>query len=278
MSRSQNSLAISFMGGSVSGLCSAVLLQPLDVVKTRLQLISRDEALPKSGMRGVIVSILRHENPLALWKGLVPSLYRVVPGIGIYFCALNFLQNSLSLHRPSLYQSLVMGASARTCACLILHPFTVLKTRLESGKFRYKSVPGGIKLVIKAEGLPGLYAGLGPTMVRDVPFSALYLMFYNRIKTAIKSNTDSLPSLVNFSSGLVSGILASIVTHPADVLKTRLQTETSHRLTSFQTIYIIISREGLLAFYKGLLPRIVRRTATASISWTIYEEITSKLS
>ena len=78
-----------------------------------------------------------------------------------------------SLHRPSLYQSLVMGASARTCACLILHPFTVLKTRLEvcknqgsrrsvsvcsifqSGKFRYKSVPGGIKLVIKAEGLPG---------------------------------------------------------------------------------------------------------------------------
>ena len=78
---------------------------------------------------------------------------------------------------------------------------------------------------------------------------------------------------MNFSSGLVSGILASIVTHPADVLKTRLQTETSHRLTSFQTIYIIISREGLLAFYKGLLPRIVRRTATASISWTIYEEV-----
>ena len=78
---------------------------------------------------------------------------------------------------------------------IIFHEFALTSVpRTESGKYEYKSVLGALKAIRSAEGLRGLTSGLIPTLLRDVPFSGIYLMFYEKLKeqTIFKQN-DFLP-------------------------------------------------------------------------------------
>ena len=61
----------SFLAGSLSGTCSAILFQPLDLIKTRLQLLHRAQHSQRS-IVGVAYTILREQKLFGLWTGLVP--------------------------------------------------------------------------------------------------------------------------------------------------------------------------------------------------------------
>ncbi|XP_062508159.1 mitochondrial glycine transporter-like [Corticium candelabrum] len=269
----------SFLFGCVSGLSSTVLLQPLDVVKTRLQLRSgiSSRLARKNGMTSVFLHIFRSEHPLALYKGLLPSMVRIVPGVGIYFSTLTFLSNHLNLH-PSPVQSLFVAAVARFCACVALHPFTVIKTQLESGLFKYSGMLQAIKEISRVGGLKGLYRGLGATVARDVPFSSCYFMFYNMMKQSelFESYFVVPPSAAHFLSGIVAGTLASLITHPPDVIKTRLQAEPQQYRHAVHAFVDIVQTESPRTFFSGILPRLIRRTLVAAISWTVYERLSVK--
>merc|ERR1719365_212497 len=101
-------------------------------------------------------------------------------------------------------------------------PVTVVKIRSESGQYQYQNIVYALRSIMKMEGLKGLTSGLLPTLWRDVPFSGLYLMFYEKLKTLASPNS-SQAELEKFVCGLGSGVLASVVTQPADVIKTKLQ-------------------------------------------------------
>lgn len=102
-------------------------------------------------------------------------------------------------------------------------PFTVLKARYESGLYAYRSVPTAILEMLRTEGWSGLYRGYHVTLIRDVPFSGLYLAFYEHLRNGLPISNRFTCNLV---SGLVAGGLATIVTHPFDVIKTRVQAST----------------------------------------------------
>jgi solute carrier family 25 protein 38 len=72
----------------------------------------------------------------------------------------------------------------------------------------------------------GLTCGLIPTLLRDAPFSGLYLLMYTSSKKAVGKEWMDSPSLgpyVRFSCGIAAGIGASLVTQPFDVIKTKMQ-------------------------------------------------------
>ena len=60
----------------------------------------------------------------------------------------------------------------------------------------------------------------------------------------------------SFSCGIISGIFASVVTHPADVVKTSMQLFPSrYRHDPLRRIF---KDQGFSGFFVGLLPRLVR--------------------
>jgi len=64
----------SFLAGSFSGTCSTLLFQPLDLIKTRLQLFQKTQNSVRS-ISGVTLFVLRQEKLFGLWTGLVPVCF-----------------------------------------------------------------------------------------------------------------------------------------------------------------------------------------------------------
>lgn len=274
------SLVKAFVAGSLSGTCSTLLFQPFDLVKTRLQ-ASHAERFKLGGSNGMLYtfySVARREHIVGLWRGLVPSLSRCVPGIGIYFCALQCLTQYTSDER-TMGESVLLGACARTIAGITLLPITVIKTRFESGFYGYNSMLHALTSIWTREGGKGLYSGWLATIARDAPFSGLYLMFYTEIKRQAKNElgTPELSSFETFTCGAFAGIMASVVTQPADVVKTRLQLFPHKYTSTGSVVFSVYKTNGVQGLFKGLVPRTLRRTLMAALSWTVYEQLSRKL-
>lgn len=55
----------------------------------------------------------------------------------------------------------------------------------QSGVYSYGSVREAMRSIYTKEGARGLTCGLIPTLLRDAPFSGLYLMFYTQTKKRV---------------------------------------------------------------------------------------------
>ena len=112
-------------------------------------------------------------------------------------------------------------------------------------------------------------------MLRDAPFSGLYLMFYTKSKqvVAAHSNYHQLTPIHNFMCGVFAGILASIFTQPADVIKTHQQVAHTHVRGTLEVMRSVIARNGVQGLFAGTTLRVARRSCMAAFTWTFYEEI-----
>ncbi|PZC86556.1 mitochondrial glycine transporter A isoform X1 [Helicoverpa armigera] len=277
-----------FLAGSFSGTFSTILFQPLDLVKTRLQnptqhvVAATVNSRIQPGMMTIFTNIIRQEQIVGLWRGMVPSIARCVPGVGIYFSSLHWLKAKMGKSKGDLgaLEAVTLGVVARTMSGVALIPITVIKTRYESGVYKYNSLGGALKAIYKAEGFRGLSCGLGPTLARDAPFSGLYLMFYSQTKQSVPKEWMQSPtaaSAVHFSCGILAGIAASLATNPADVLKTNMQLYPDKFPNAFSAAVYVHQTYGVRGYFKGAVPRMLRRTLMAAMAWTVFEEVTRSI-
>lgn len=261
----------SFLAGSLSGTCSTLLFQPLDLVKTRVQSsISINGARP-AGMVAVVANVVQQEKIVGLWKGLVPSMSRCVPGIGLYFSTIHYLKGKFQPKSP--LETMLVGGSARSVAVVTMLPFTVLKTRYESGEYLYRGMGRSLAAIYNIEGMKGLFSGITATLLRDVPFSGLYFMFYSNLKELKCGVPDSGLPMFHFTCGVTAGMMASMITQPADVVKTHMQLYPKKYKTIRNAVVFVYQRDGIEGFWRGIVPRTIRRTLMAALAWTVYEEV-----
>ncbi|KAF1810327.1 mitochondrial carrier [Eremomyces bilateralis CBS 781.70] len=306
----QSKSAFHFTAGAVSGVSSAVLLQPFDLLKTRLQQSSHAH----HSLRTLLTSIFTpppsathpHPSPLRqLWRGTAPSVLRTGVGSALYFGSLNLLRRECA-HRnigtvaapssssalPKLTPStnLLTGAIARAGAGFVLSPLTILKVRFESSLYGYTSLAGGVKEILGRDGVRGFFAGAGATALRDAPYAGLYVAFYEASKASM-SRVLVRPSIavrpetgdakvsggvaagVNFGSGLLAAVAATGLTNPVDVLKTRVQVDPARYQNMVRCTGILLREEGWRSFFDGLGLRMARKALSSALAWTLYEEL-----
>lgn len=286
----------SFLSGASSGVVMCVLFQPMDLVKTRLQVspsllanlsVSKGDAgvtmikghtsagmLSRNCIIDTIMNVIRSDSYTGLWRGLAPSLCRTVPGVGMYFCTLNVMKDSIG-GNPTLLQNMAFGFTARSLVGTVMLPITVIKTRYESGCFNYSTVPQALHNVWKLEGMRGLFSGWKATIARDAPYSGLYYMFYSQQKTLMTSVYDrDLTVGDNFLCGIIAGVLACAVTQPADVVKTQMQLNSSRYRGVFDCLLVVLKgKNGVSGLVRGFAPRCLRKSLMSAFSWTLFEEI-----
>ena len=222
------------------------------------------------------------EGISGFWTGVTPSLWRTVPGIGLYFSCYHTLADMVTSQggKMSSIQSMMVGSMARVCAGTLLIPVTVVKTRWEAGgnQFQYKGsgMVGALRTIIAQEGVRGLVAGLVPTIIRDAPYSGLYLMLYNNLKDTLAVENRKDKQVIHFMCGLLAGAMATMIVQPADVVKTALQL--SHgRMGLMEVMLDIYKQRGVGGFMVGLGPRVVRKSLMSALAWSVYEQATGKI-
>lgn len=289
-----------FLAGLTSGVSSAVLLQPADLLKTRVQQSRSSSLVP------VLRAILAGPHPIAsLWRGTLPSALRTGFGSALYFTTLSSLRQILAnastkpvgdvlpvsvktksssvLPKLTNTQNLMAGASARVFAGFVLMPFTVIKVRYESDLYAYKSILSASRSIYAQEGLKGFFSGFGATAVRDAPYAGLYVVFYEACKTRLNrllSNDtwDQGPSFassatINASSGVIAAGLATSFTNPFDAVKTRLQLMPKKYRNMVNAIRVMLKEDGVKSFFDGLALRMGRKALSSALAWTVYEEL-----
>ncbi|EEH46877.1 uncharacterized protein PADG_02975 [Paracoccidioides brasiliensis Pb18] len=307
-----------FAAGLASGLTSAVLLQPADLLKTRIQ-----QGRQTSSLLTTVRKILASSQPIrGLWRGTLPSALRTGFGSALYFSTLNALRQAVSnrdacvllysqydtlpkrtsaLPQLSHTANLVTGAFARTAAGFVMMPVTVLKARYESDFYAYRSLWGAGRDIVRTEGFRALFSGFGATAIRDAPYAGLYIVFYEQSKKYLSSlgfggspspvwppsgeqNTidtaerQSTPSsiLVNFVSGALAAGLATAITNPFDVVKTRLQLMPYKYRNMVHAVQLMLREDGVRSLFSGLGLRMGRKAISSALAWTVYEELILK--
>lgn len=197
-----------------------------------------------------------------------------VPATVVYFAGYDELKKVFS---SSPLAPLLAGASARTLAATFISPLELIRTRVQAAQGKKAHLSMAIKDLIhqvRIKGVEELYRGLGPTLWRDVPFSAIYWTCYEFIKSRLSNKARDLPQefQVAFFAGATSGMVAATITLPFDVVKTRMQTAGKDAqqgmLQVFRTIW---EREGWRGLTTGLTPRVVKVAPACAIMISSYE-------
>ncbi|TYI49732.1 hypothetical protein E1A91_D12G055100v1 [Gossypium mustelinum] len=244
----------------------------------------------------VIITSLQHiiktEGLKGLYRGLSPTIIALLPNWAVYFTVYEQLKGLLASHdnnsaQLTIGENMVAAAGAGAATAIVTNPLWVVKTRLQTQGMRtgvvpYTGVLSALRRIVHEEGLRGLYSGVLPSLA-GISHVAIQFPAYEKIKSymAKKGNTtvDRLsPSDVAIASS-ISKVLASIITYPHEVIRSRLQEQGQARHTEVQyagvvdCIRKVFRKEGVSGFYRGCATNLLRTTPSAVITFTSYEMI-----
>lgn len=172
------------------------------------------------------------------------------------------------------------SASAEFLADIALCPFESVKVRMQGSlKSPFTGTIDGISKVVAKEGVSGLYKGIYPLWGRQIPytimkfasFETIVEMIYERLPGQKSDYSKAAQTGVSFAGGYAAGILCAIVSHPADVLVSKLNAyrEPGEAFGAVVSrIYKDIGMVGLLT--SGLPLRIVMIGTLTGLQWMIY--------
>ena len=174
---------------SATGLLTAVISNPIWVVKTRMLSTPVSHAGAYSSVLQGVRRILAEEGVRGFYAGLVPSLIGVTHG-SLQFVAYEELRRKRSRQltdRGQQLQSvdfLLLGGFSKVIAGTLTFPYQVIRTRLkEYGAQRvYRGLWDAVRITWTAEGLRGFYRGLTPNLIRVMPSSAVTFLVYEQVK------------------------------------------------------------------------------------------------
>lgn len=277
--------------GSFGGVAEACALQPIDVIKTRLQL---DTTGRYKGIVHCGQEIIKEEGTRALWKGLTPFAVHLTLKYALRMGSNSMYQNLLRDKDGKLTAGsrLAAGFSAGiTEALVIVTPFEVVKIRLQQQKglskeaLKYKGPVHCAVTTLREEGIRGMWSGAFPTVLRNGTNQMCLFWAKHNADTLLwdkhEGDGKQLTPVQSMTSGFLAAFLGPVATGPFDVAKTRLMAQSKAggiKYSGFFDVILKTSREeGMLALWKGLLPRLLRIPPGQAIVWGVSDQITGYL-
>ena len=174
--------------GGLAGITSVTFTYPLDIVRTRLSIqsasfesLKREAGQKLPGMWGIMVTMYKTEGGFfALYRGIVPTVAGVAPYVGLNFMVYEIARTHFTpegQRDPSAIGKLAAGAVSGAVAQTCTYPFDVLRRRFQvntmSGMgYQYAGIGDAIRMIVKTEGLRGLYKGIVPNLLKVAPSMA----------------------------------------------------------------------------------------------------------
>uniref|UniRef100_A0A7S1ZG63 Mitochondrial phosphate carrier protein n=1 Tax=Trieres chinensis TaxID=1514140 RepID=A0A7S1ZG63_TRICV len=281
-------------GAAAGGICCSVThgaLTPVDVVKTRVQL---DPVKYNQGLVGGFRQIIAEEGAMALTTGLGATAAGYFVQGWFKFGGVEFFKIKAveSLGEEKAWEnktSIYLGAAAGAefIADLFLCPLEAVRIRSVSDPEFCDGLADGFSKMAKAEGIGGFYAGLVPILGKQIPYTMAKFAVQGSAADAMyasmgKTPADLSPSTnlgVSLASGVIAGVAAAIISHPADTLLSKVNKAGAGGDGPMMTRLLNISKEvGFVNLCTvGLLPRCVMIGTLTAGQFGIFDTVMSAL-
>ncbi|XP_052828371.1 mitochondrial ornithine transporter 1 [Octopus bimaculoides] len=281
---------IDFTAGTAGGIANVYIGQPLDTVKVKMQTFP---TLYRNALHCFTDTFKKDGIIKGLYAGTGPSLVANISENAILFLFYGFCQKAIVLvtrHRKvedlSPIHNAFAGSGAAFFCAFALCPTELVKCRLQAmremkGAARTVGPWAVTKEVLHAEGIPGLYKGLTSTILREMPGYFFFFGGYELTrhlfipKGGTKEDVGPVGTII---SGGVGGLALWTAIFPADVVKSRIQVQSTvgKAAPSFLSVFLtVLKTEGVAALYKGLGPTLLRTfPSTGGLFLTV--ELTKK--
>nr|DAD34923.1 TPA_asm: hypothetical protein HUJ06_005563 [Nelumbo nucifera] len=216
---------------SLSAMVAETTTFPIDLTKTRLQLHgeSLHSTRPTNAFR-VVSQIIRIEGLLALYKGLSPAIIRHLFYTPIRIVGYEYIRNAVPNVPLSLPGKAFIGGISGVIAQVVASPADLVKVRMQANGLqvsrglqpRYTGSFDALNKIIGTEGLGGLWRGVIPNVQRAFLVNMGELACYDHAKHfIIQSEICDDNIYAHTLASVMSGLSATALSCPADVVKTR---------------------------------------------------------
>lgn len=270
------------VGGMVACGPTHSAVTPLDLVKVRRQV---DPHLYRSNIQGW--KTMMKTSGDSIWMGLGATFIGYsLQGAGKYGFYEFFKYQYSNLLGPNIAKEyktgvyLAASASAEFLADIALCPFEAIKVRTQSTIPPYaKTVWEGWTKITAKEGVSGLYRGLVPLWFRQIPYTMVKFttfektveQIYKYLGKPASSYTSLQQTGVSFLGGYIAGIFCAVISHPADVMVSKINNDKKPGESTGKALVRIGKSLGWSGIWSGLPIRIVMIGTLTGFQWLIYD-------
>lgn len=226
-----------FIVGGLSGLTATTVIQPVDMIKVRIQIKAED--LAKSGQKGsvspfVVLKEIHSTSGIAgFYKGIdsayARQIFYTTSRLGIYKSMFEYFKAKDG--GVSGGKKVFCAITAGFLGSLIGNPADLALIRMQADtvlppdqRRNYTNVFNAFSRIIKEEGALALWRGCQPTVVRAVVLNVAMLAPYDEAKERLNKWSGTVDTTsTRLIASAIAGFLSSFASLPFDNVKTKLQ-------------------------------------------------------
>lgn len=267
--------------GGIASVGAACCTHPLDLLKVHLQTQQKAELR----LVGMGVKVVRTYGFLALYNGLTASILRQMTysmtRFGIYEGIKNNVLEAEPGQKMPFYQKVLLGGVAGCCGGVVGTPADLINVRMQNdvklpleSRRNYKHALDGIYQVFKHEGPAKCFSGASMASSRAVFVTIGQLSFYDQIKTLLLELSWFEDNIyTHFSASFMAGGIATMLTMPLDVMKTRMMNAAPGQYPTLISCAKDIASNGVFGFFKGFIPAFVRLGPQTILTFLFFEQL-----
>ncbi|CAO4368017.1 unnamed protein product [Caenorhabditis nigoni] len=280
--------AVKFAFGGTAGMGATLVVQPLDLVKNRMQLSGTTGKKEYRSSMHALTSIIKNEGFFAIYNGLSAGLLRqatyTTTRLGTYsFLMEKFTEKDKPL---SFAMKAGLGMAAGGIGSFVGTPAELALIRMTGDgrlppeqRRNYKGVVNALTRITKEEGVLTLWRGCTPTVIRAMVVNAAQLATYSQAKQALLASGKVQDGIFcHFLASMISGLATTIASMPVDIAKTRIQSMKvidgkPEYKNAFDVWGKVIKNEGVFALWKGFTPYYMRLGPHTVLTFIILEQM-----
>ncbi|XP_001605171.1 mitochondrial dicarboxylate carrier [Nasonia vitripennis] len=265
--------------GGLASAGAACVTHPLDLLKVHLQ--TQQEG--KLSIVKLTVNIVKKQGITALYNGLTASLLRQLTYSTVRFGVYELGKQTIeSPGNPApFYQKFLLAGISGAAGGVVGTPGDLINVRMQNDiklplekRRNYTWAGNGLLRICKEDGIRTLFNGCSTATGRAVLMTMGQLSFYDQIKLSLlKTDYFDDSTTTHFLSSLLAGAIATTMTQPLDVLKTRAMNAKPGEYKNMMQLILYTAKMGPLGFFKGYVPAFVRLAPQTILTFLFLENL-----
>jgi len=243
--------------------------------------------VPKKNMFQMGISVFKSDGAMGLFRGVDASAARQIVYSGVRFGMYDVLKTAAGEEKAplSIMTKVLCAATSGAVGAFAGNPGDLAMVRMQADsklpveqRRGYKNIFDAVSKIAKTEGVLSMWkTGVVPNMNRATIITVGQLAAYDQCKELLIKNAgmkEGVPT--HFSASLMAAFIASVLSNPVDVAKSRLMMQGSGEKLYTGTVNCLTTMartEGPLSLYKGFAATFARQCPYVVVTWLTVEQL-----